>query len=200
MDCQSRVKLAYKIRGELIKAIERKTKSKIQVFQIITKGEPDAMGKNLADGSVLHEELVEITEVDEDYNVIDANEHTDPIFVAQLGKSEIKSDEIEIDYLNENETENEETELFIGDAQDGDGQEDAVSFLLDKKELFKESGTSKGTTARRHRCQVCEKTFMRKSNLIDHLHLHADIRKYTCEYCSKQFVQAGNYRSHLRVS
>lgn len=206
VDCQKQIKLAYRIRGELIKALSRKTKSKIQVYQIVTKADSDVVGKSLAaDGSVVHEELVEITEVDEDFNVIgdddgDGIEPSQQIFVQELKKSESKSDEVEIDYLNENENENEndENELII----DGynDDQEDAVSFLLDKKELFQESGANKGSGQRRHKCDVCEKTFMRKSNLVDHLRLHANVRLYECEYCSKKFVQAGNYRSHLRVS
>lgn len=205
MDCQNRIKLAYKIRGELIKALSRENKPKIQVYQIITKSDADVVGKNLADGSVVHEELVEITEVDEDYNVISAGgdgdddngidtsegiNSTKQIFVQELKKSESKADEIEIDFLNENE----ETELIIDD------QEDAVSFLLDKKELFRDSGVNKGSGQRRHKCDVCEKTFMRKSNLVDHLRLHANLRPYKCGQCKKEFVQAGNYRSHLRVS
>lgn len=204
--CQKRIKLAYQIRGELIKALSRKKKSKIQVYQIIAKTEADAAGKNLADGSVVHEELVEITEVDEDYNVINAGGDDDDddnaiitsdthdtnkqIFVQELKKLDSKPDEIEIDFLNENEN-----ELIIDD-----GQEDAVSFLLDKKELFQDSGANKSTGQRRHKCDACEKTFMRKSNLVDHLRLHANLREYKCQYCDKEFVQAGNYRSHLRVS
>lgn len=203
MDCQKQIKLAYRIRGELIKALSRKSKSKIQVYQIITKNtDADVVGKTLSDGSIVHEELVEITEVDEDFNVVgtggdgDGVESSDPIFIEEVKKTESKSHQIEIDYLNENE--NDENELIINDYNDD--HEDAVSFLLDKKELFEESGTNKSTSQRRHKCDVCEKTFMRKSNLVDHLRLHANVRLYKCEYCAKEFVQAGNYRSHLRVS
>lgn len=202
LDCQNRIKLAYKIRGELIKALSRENKPKIQVYQIITKtNDSDGGEKSLGDGSVLHEELVEITEVDEDFNVIgtgsgdtdaggDGDGEDDQIFVQEFKKPQAKSDEVEIDYLNENEG-----ELIIDD-----DQEDAVSFLLDKKELFRKSDESKGSGQRRHNCTACEKTFMRKSNLIDHLRLHANIRPFKCEHCNKEFVQAGNYRSHLRVS
>lgn len=199
--------MAYRIRGELIKALSRKSKPKIQVYQIVSKN-PD--GNVAGDGSVVHEELVEITEVDEDFNVIgsggdgdiDPIDTSQQVFVRGAKKSESKPDEIEIDFLqdndNENENENEEAELMINDSNDD--QEDAVSFLLDKKELFEESGANKGGGQRRHKCDVCEKTFMRKSNLVDHLRLHANVRLFRCEYCSKEFVQAGNYRSHLRVS
>lgn len=204
MDCQNRIKLAYKIRGELIKSLSRENKTKIQVYQIISKtNDTDAEGKSLVDGSVLHEELVEITEVDEDFNVIGAGdadvdvdgdgiESTEHIFV-QESKSESKPHVVEIDYFNENEHEN-ENELIIDD------EEDAVSFLLDKKELFQKSDANKGSGPRRHECTACEKTFMRKSNLIDHLRLHANVRPFKCEFCNKEFVQAGNHRSHLRVS
>lgn len=197
--------MAYRIRGELIKALSRKNKTKIQVYQIVTKN-PDAnvVGKTLGDDSVVHEELVEITEVDEDFDVIGTGgdgdvgpiEGTEQVYIREVKKSE--SNEIEIDFLNENENENDENELIINDSIDD--QEDAVSFLLDKKELFEESGSNKSGSQRRHKCDVCEKTFMRKSNLVDHLRLHANVRLYKCEYCQKEFVQAGNYRSHLRVS
>lgn len=191
--------MAYRIRGELIKALSRKSKPKIQVYQIVSK-DPDVVG----DGSVVHEELVEITEVDEDFNVIgsggdgdvDPIDTSDQVFIHGVKKSESKPDEIEIDFLQDNENENDEGEMVIND----NDQEDAVSFLLDKKELFEEREANKSGTQRRHKCDVCEKTFMRKSNLVDHLRLHANVRLFKCQYCDKEFVQAGNYRSHLRVS
>lgn len=52
---------------------------------------------------------------------------------------------------------------------------------------------------RRHNCNVCHKKFQKRSNLIDHLRLHANVKVYACEFCEKSFVQAGNYKAHLRV-
>lgn len=76
--------------------------------------------------------------------------------------------------------------------------EDAVSFLLENDHLFPDSVT-KDKENRPHNCKVCNKSFMRKSNLVDHLRLHANLRLYKCDHCDKSFVQAGNYRSHLRI-
>lgn len=75
---------------------------------------------------------------------------------------------------------------------------DAVSFLLENDHLFPDP-INKDKENRPHDCKVCNKTFMRKSNLVDHLRLHANVRLFKCTYCDKSFVQAGNYRSHLRI-
>lgn len=149
--------MAYRIRGELIKALSRKSKPKIQVYQIVSKN-PD--GNVAVDGSVVHEELVEITEVDEDYNLdILPSDHTEYL------KSKDEIENTEVDYLQEND-------MVIDDSA-----EDAVSFLLEKKELFKvDDASNKGRGRRSHKCEVCEKTFIRKSNLVDHLRLHANVR------------------------
>lgn len=169
MDCQNRIKLAYKIRGELIKALERKKKKKtIQVYQIITKSEPSDK-KNFSDGSVVHEELVEITEVDEDYNL--EGDTTEPIYVSDDKLDEKLADD-ETDYLHE-------SEIIVGDQE----PEDAVSFLLEKKELFTNDSDDKPKGRRSHKCEVCTKTFMRKSNLVDHLRLHANVRLVYCYLC-----------------
>lgn len=165
MNCQNRVKLAFKIRGELIKAFEKKKKkSSIQVYQIITKSESNDL-KNLEDGSIIHEELVEITEVDEDFNGSEL-ETTEQVFVDDGEQMDKIEESEEADYLNESELITAEEEPL-----------DAVSFLLEKKDLFKKdsSGFDK-YNKRSHKCEVCEKSFMRKSNLVDHLRLHANVR------------------------
>lgn len=193
IECQKRVKLAYKIRGDLIKALERKKKKTIQVIKII-KSDPSET-KSLSDGSVVHEELVEITEVDEDYNSEDENTED---YAEKDEQLMVVKDSEHVMYINEPDLLSED----VAEAEPTEGDEplDAVSFLLEKKELFKnDEGLAKQNARRSHTCEVCFKKFMRKSNLVDHLRLHANIRLYTCEYCAKEFVQAGNYRSHLRV-
>lgn len=168
LDCQNRVKLAYKIRGELIKAFEKKKKKTIQVYQIISKNE-SGESKNL-DGSVVHEELVEITEIDEsEYNT--ETEAAEQVFVEDEEglQVQVQVEDDEEDYLNETE--------LITDDLNTDEPLDAVSFLLEKKELFKKpSSASKTKGKRAHKCDACEKSFMRKSNLVDHLRLHANMR------------------------
>jgi uncharacterized Zn-finger protein len=59
--------------------------------------------------------------------------------------------------------------------------------------------TSEDDPNRKHVCNVCGKRFQKRSNLVDHLRLHADVKIYSCEYCERSFVQAGNYKAHLRV-
>lgn len=76
---------------------------------------------------------------------------------------------------------------------------DAVDFIL--RNLQPSSKRKKqyaNTVERRYQCEVCEKSFQRKSNLVDHLRLHANVKLFACSYCSAAFVQAGNLKSHIR--
>lgn len=123
--------------------------------------------------------------------------------------------------INENDIVCEE--VYPDDHSLDDTVEDAVSFLagLTKEDNNKNTSPS-GTTLnnkktpkqidkspmksndkfyqnRKHVCNVCEKRFLRKSNLVDHLRLHAGVKPYQCEICPKTFVQIGNYRAHMRI-
>lgn len=114
------------------------------------------------------------------------------------------------------------------------GESDAVSFLagilkpsaeeksktieikkVSPKKTTSDSGLDDPT--RKHICNVCSKKFQKRSNLIDHLRLHANVKVFSCEvrsnssssnnviliffcqYCEKSFVQAGNYKAHIRT-
>lgn len=52
---------------------------------------------------------------------------------------------------------------------------------------------------RKHTCQVCGKKFIGKSNLVDHLRYHANVKPFKCKYCGKQFVQKGTLVCHERT-
>lgn len=69
----------------------------------------------------------------------------------------------------------------------------------DRQSEADSNATTGNSGNRRHLCNVCDKTFMRKSNLIDHLRLHANVRPHECEVCKQTFVQIGNLRAHMRV-
>lgn len=194
--CQNQIKYAYRIRTQLINALQSKPKKSIEIYQIIATSDEGEEVKFISGNGA--------------NNVKHAVPHDDLITIA--------GEEIEFHYEEEQENEVganeciEENSMGLKDSEeDGGGGHlievdqieeessdplDAVSFLLDKKDLFmnKVKVEKPNTQKRIHQCQVCEKTFMRKSNLVDHLRLHANVRLYSCEYCQKAFVQAG--KSH----
>ena len=119
-----------------------------------------------------------------------------------------------LEELEENSSDQLKKDIYQDDLSEGGGN-DAVSFLTGILKKAPDSANrqhieikkikSKPTDAgfedpnRKHVCNVCHKKFQKRSNLIDHLRLHANVKVFSCEFCEKSFVQAGNFKAHLRT-
>lgn len=176
-NCASRLLEAYILRQQ----IERSHRS----FSDIRQRDPDANNIEIVDDVMIvfkkgSEKDVEV------YNVKTIKEPS------TRNSKNIKTDPLEIELIDEDTR---------------GGEEDGVSFLLSSmaQETSKESTspTSKSKkpriVSRKHECSVCYKTFTRKSNLVDHLRLHANMRPYECDMCHATFVQVGNLKAHMRI-
>jgi ribosomal protein L37AE/L43A len=130
-------------------------------------------------------------------------------------------DEDYFDYENIEELEDEDSSQdgkktnpkFEVVGSSGDNGDNAVSFLAGilkpkssfdpkiqvRKVVAKKVNEGFDDPNRKHACNVCNKKFQKRSNLIDHLRLHANVKVFACEFCEKSFVQAGNYKAHLRT-
>ena len=45
--------------------------------------------------------------------------------------------------------------------------------------------------------RACRQTFFKKTNLIDHLNMHDNVRPFRCSVCQKGFVQKHNWKRHI---
>lgn len=87
----------------------------------------------------------------------------------------------------------------------GKSDQDAVSFLIENLDaspsLKHQDDASKAVEyeRRKHKCQVCGKRFFGKSNLVDHLRFHANVKPFKCDHCDKSFTQSGSLRCHTRT-
>jgi len=52
---------------------------------------------------------------------------------------------------------------------------------------------------RPYSCEVCERRFSQKCNLVTHMRLHTGERPYPCPSCDKRFTQKGNLDAHLKT-
>ncbi|XP_038122196.1 oocyte zinc finger protein XlCOF19-like [Culex quinquefasciatus] len=51
---------------------------------------------------------------------------------------------------------------------------------------------------RRFPCKLCDRIFVRKATLQDHMNKHEGVRKYNCDKCGKTFTQRANLIRHVK--
>ncbi len=49
-----------------------------------------------------------------------------------------------------------------------------------------------------NKCNICNKTFVKKTNLKHHLMLHRGEKPWKCSLCEWRFVQKCNLKKHMR--
>lgn len=51
----------------------------------------------------------------------------------------------------------------------------------------------------RYCCLICNRKFLRKHDLDNHIKTHSQIRKFKCEYCPQKFLTTRGLKNHIGV-
>ena len=74
--------------------------------------------------------------------------------------------------------------------------EECNKVYLDKKNLKEHMTVHSGVKS--YQCEVCEKVFRTKTSLRQHSHIHSENKPFVCSYCGHGFSQRGYYLEHVR--
>lgn len=86
-------------------------------------------------------------------------------------------------------------EEFVGHKKSCDDQnEDKNVFILNEEEI-----KNFGCEEFKFQCQVCDKGFMKKFDLEQHLRCHTGERPFLCKLCGRSFAQKSNCKSHVQT-
>ena len=58
---------------------------------------------------------------------------------------------------------------------------------------------NKHTGEKPHQCCQCDKAFVQKSDLTNHIRIHTGEKPYQCSQCDKAFLQNCNLINHMRI-
>ena len=78
-----------------------------------------------------------------------------------------------------------------------DVHQSAVFFSLSAKNKAKNILIFKGEKP--YVCQVCQKQFSDRSNLLKHEPIHFEDRQFECVICNKKFAQKRSLQLHLKT-
>ena len=61
------------------------------------------------------------------------------------------------------------------------------------------SGKSSDLLEKPYQCKLCDKAYLRKSHLRDHLAVHSGVKPHSCNVCGKAFLRKNDPKDHIRI-
>ena len=133
------------------------------------------------------------------------NEQGDVVFMCAFGKLVFHKEETLNNHLRTHSSGHVETDVHKVTIKDEVPSTGDIGIKCEKVETGKDElnehvhTNDKEQSDQRHKCHVCDKTYVRRYDLNQHLLMHTGENYHHCDQCDKSFNWLSNLKKHMKV-